>query len=97
MSTTKAGSCSCLLRLIICANLPKMVCAFPFCFSTHYQKMEAEQIHPRPLVLWGPTYTMNPNAPWAEAVVVVDGRIAYVGTKALPPPPNQLVFSRLQS
>jgi len=32
-------------------------------------------------VLWGTTYTMNPSAPWAEAVVVRDGRIVYVGLK----------------
>lgn len=42
--------------------------------------MEAEQVA-SPLVLWGPIYTMNPSAPWAEAVVVLEGRIAFVGSK----------------
>jgi predicted amidohydrolase YtcJ len=42
--------------------------------------MEAEQV-PSPLVLWGPIYTMNPSAPWAEAVVILEGRIAFVGSK----------------
>jgi len=37
-------------------------------------------------VLWGTTYTMNPSAPWAEAVVVRDGRIVYVGLKVPSPP-----------
>lgn len=49
--------------------------------------MEAEQV-PSPLVLWGSIYTMNPSAPWAEAVVVLEGRIAFVGSKAPPPPPS---------
>lgn len=34
------------------------------------------------VVLWGPAYTMNPEHPWAEAVVISQGRIVYVGNKA---------------
>jgi hypothetical protein len=65
------------LVLLLLSFWPVVAVAFRFA----QREMEAERSPSPCLVLWGPTYTMNPSAPWAEAVVVLDGRIAYVGSK----------------